>query len=113
MLCKRYKIPYLGFKPGKGLTIINYRLGGVIGRKTVIGQRDILCSHSSQSILEIGANTLIGRDSTISAINSVIIEDDVLQDHMSLLLTIITNINLRKYRLKIKEIEQIKVIEFL
>lgn len=44
----------------------------------MIGQRDILCSHSRQSILEIGANTLIGRDSTISAINSVIIEDDVL-----------------------------------
>ena len=28
VLCKRYKMPYLGFKPGKGLTIVNYRWGG-------------------------------------------------------------------------------------
>lgn len=79
VLCKKHKIPFLSFKPGKGLTIVNYRYGGVtIGRNTVIGQRDILCSHSKNSILKIGANTLIGRDSTISAINSIIIDDDVL-----------------------------------
>ena len=27
-LCKRYKIPYCDFKPGMGLTFINYRYGG-------------------------------------------------------------------------------------
>lgn len=28
VLCKRHKIPYNSFKPGKGLTIVNYRYGG-------------------------------------------------------------------------------------
>ena len=78
-LCKRYKIPYCDFKPGMGVTFVNYRYGGVkIGHKTIIGQRNILCSHTRHSVLDIGSKALIGRDSTVSAINSVIIEDEVL-----------------------------------
>ena len=37
-----------------------------------------MCSHTRHSVLEIGSNTLIGRDSTVTAINSVVIEDEVL-----------------------------------
>ena len=54
-------------------------MGGVkIGHDNIIGQRNILCSHTRHSVLDIGSKALIGRDSTVSAINSVIIEDEVL-----------------------------------
>ena len=79
ILCKRNKINYCDIKPGWGLIIVNYRWGGVkIGSETIIGSRDILCSHAKHSILDIGARCIIGRDSTVTAINSVIIEDDVI-----------------------------------
>lgn len=79
LLCKRFKIPYCDFNAGMDLKIVNYRVGGVkIGSKTVIGSRSLLCSHTQQSVLEIGEKTLIGRDSTVTAIHSVVIEDEVL-----------------------------------
>lgn len=79
MLCKRHKVPYCDFKPGVGLEIVNYRRGGCkIGSKTKIGPRVLLCSHTLQSVLEIGEKSAIGRDSTIAAIHSVVIEDEVL-----------------------------------
>lgn len=79
LLCKKHMISYCGFSLGRGVKLVNYKMGGVkIGYKTVIGTRTGLYSHTRHSLLEIGERTFIGCDSTVAAINSVVIEDDVL-----------------------------------
>lgn len=79
ILCKKHRIPFSKFFPCIGLNVVNYRMGGVvIGDRTNLLHGSSICSHTQTSVLKIGQRVHIGRESTITCINSVTIEDDVL-----------------------------------